>query len=42
MAGKTKGVIVIEGGSIEEVEAVISAAEKAVGKLPKVSLTIYN
>ncbi len=37
-----KGVIVISGGSVEDGEKVIQAAEKAAQKIAKVKLTIYN
>lgn len=37
-----KGVIIISGGSVEDSEKVIAAAEKAAKKIAKVKLTVYN
>ncbi len=39
---KVRGVVVISGGSVEDVEKVIHAAEKATEKVTKVTLAIFN
>lgn len=37
-----KGVVVISGGTTENVEKVIEAAEKAAAKLPKTTVISFN
>lgn len=39
---KVRGVIVIKGRSVEDVEKVIQAAEKAADKIAKVELAVFN